>query len=151
MGISPIGRNIGPSDKTGATMTDQDELLWGFLARYGDALTAGDLHAIADCYAVPALVLSDAGSIPVAAHEEIEAAFDGAAERYRAQGLVAVRPTLVASEALSERLVSVDVLWDYLDEQGRSAQQNSYRYVLRVDDGTGARIQVVIATSASSR
>jgi len=111
-------------------------------------LAAGDLKAISGCYAVPSLVLSDAGSVPIGAREEIEAAFDGAAEpeRYRAQGLVAVRPTLVASEALSERLVSVDVRWDYLDEQGRSAQQNGYRYVLRLEDEGSPKIQVVIAT-----
>ena len=117
-----------------------------FLDRYGKALAAGDLKAISGCYAVPSLVLSDAGSVPIAAREEIEAAFDGAAERYRAQGLVALRPTLVASEALSERLVSVDVRWDYLDEQGRSVQQNGYRYVLRFEDEASPKIQVVIAT-----
>jgi len=123
-----------------------DERLRTFFTRYGEALSAGDLKAISGCYAVPSLVLSDAGSIPIATREEIEAAFDGAAERYRTQGLVAVRPTLVASEALSERLVSVDVRWDYLDEQGRSAQQNAYRYVLRLGGEAEPKIQVVIAT-----
>ena len=127
-------------------MNPTDEHLRRFLVRYGEALSAGDLKAISGCYAVPSLVLSDAGSVPIAAREEIEAAFDGAAERYRAQGLVAVRPTLVASEALSERLVSVDVRWDYLDEQGRSAQQNGYRYVLRLEDEASPKIQVVIET-----
>ena len=127
-------------------MNPTDEHLRRFLVRYGEALSAGDLKAISGCYAVPSLVLSDAGSVPIAAREEIEAAFDGAAERYRAQGLVAVRPTLVASEALSERLVSVDVRWDYLDEQGRSAQQNGYRYVLRLEDEASPKIQVVIGT-----
>jgi hypothetical protein len=123
-----------------------DERLRRFFARYGEALAAGDLKPISGCYAVPSLVLSDAGSVPVAAHEEIEAAFDGAAERYRAQGLVALRPTLVASEALSEWLVSADVRWDYLDEQGRSAQQNGFRYVLWLEDEAEPRIQVVIET-----
>jgi hypothetical protein len=123
-----------------------DEHLRRFLVRYGEALSAGDLKAISGCYVVPSLVLSDTGSVPIAAREEIEAAFDGAAERYRAQGLVAVRPTLVASEALSERLVWVDVRWDYLDEQGRSAQQNGYRYVLRLEDEASPKIQVVIGT-----
>ena len=125
-------------------MNPTDEHLRRFLIRYGEALSAGDLTAISGCYAVPSLVLSDAGSVPIAAREEIEAAFDGAAERYRAQGLVAVRPTLVALEALSERLVSADVRWDYLDEQGRSAQQNAYRYVLRLEDEMSPKIQVVI-------
>ena len=127
-------------------MNPTDEHLRRFLIRYGEALSAGDLKAISGCYAVPSLVLSDAGSVPIAAREEIEAAFDGAAERYRAQGLVAVRPTLVALEALSERLVSADVRWDYLDKQGRSAQQNAYRYVLRLEDEASPRIQVVIGT-----
>ena len=127
-------------------MNPTDEHLRRFLVRYGEALSAGDLKAISGCYAVPSLVLSDAGSVPIAAREEIEAAFDGAAERYRAQGLVAIRPTLVASEALSERLVSVEVRWDYLDERGRSAQQNGYRYVLRLEDEASPKIQVVIGT-----
>ena len=127
-------------------MNPTDEHLRRFLVRYGEALSAGDLKAISGCYAVPSLVLSDAGSVPIAAREEIEAAFDGAAERYRAQGLVGLRPTLVASEALSERLVSVDVRWEYLDEQGRSAQQNGYRYVLRLEDEASPKIQVVIGT-----
>jgi hypothetical protein len=69
----------------------------------------------------------------MADHEEIEAAFRGAAEAYRTQGLVAARPLIVSSEAITERLVSVEVLWDYLDEQGHSAQQDAYRYLLRID------------------
>ena len=109
-------------------------------------MSAGDLKAISGCYVVPCLVLTDTGCVPIAAREEIEAAFDGAAERYRPQGLVAVRPTLVASEALSDKLVSVDVRWDYLDEAGRSAQQNGYRYVLRLEDEASPKIQVVIGT-----
>jgi hypothetical protein len=127
-------------------MNPTDEHLRRFLVRYGEALSAGDLKAISSCYAVPSLVLSDEGSVPIASREEIEAAFDGAAERYRAQGLVAVRPTLLASEALGERLISADVRWDYLDERGRSAQQNSYRYVLRLEDEASPKIQVVIGT-----
>jgi hypothetical protein len=127
-------------------MNPTDEHLRRFLVRYGEALSAGDLKAISSCYAVPSLVLSDEGSVPIASREEIEAAFDGAAERYRAQGLVVVRPTLPASEALSERLISADVRWYYLDEQGRSAQQNSYRYVLRLEDEASPKIQVVIGT-----
>ena len=128
-------------------MNPTDEKLRRFLVRYGEALAAGDLKTISGCYAVPSLVLSDEGSVPIAARQEIEAAFDGAAERYRAQGLVGIRPTLLAWEALSERLLCLDVRWDYLDEQGRSAQQNGYRYVLRLENEATLKIQVVIATS----
>jgi hypothetical protein len=128
-------------------MNPTDENLRRFLVRYGEALAAGDLKVISGCYALPALVLSDEGSVPISARQEIEVAFDGAAERYREQGLVDIRPTLVASEAISERLLSVDVRWEYLDEQGRSAQQNGYRYVLRLQDEASPKIQVVIGTT----
>jgi ketosteroid isomerase-like protein len=128
-------------------MNPTDENLRRFLVRYGEALAAGDLKALSGCYALPALVLSDEGSVAIAARQEIEAAFNGAAERYRAQGLVDIRPILVASEAISERLLSVDVRWENLDEEGRSAQQNSYRYVLRLEDEASPKIQVVIGTT----
>jgi hypothetical protein len=139
---------MGMSDRAGGSvMNPTDEHLRRFLVRYGEALAAGDLRTISGCYVVPALVLSDAGSVPIAARQEIEAAFDGAAERYRAQGLVGIRPTLLAWEALTERLLCADVRWDYLDEQGRSAQQSGYRYVLRLENEATLKIQVVIATS----
>jgi hypothetical protein len=60
---------------------------------------------------------------------------------------VDIRPILLAWEALSERLLSVDVRWEYLDEQGSSAQQNGYRYVLRLQDVASPKIQVVKGTS----
>jgi hypothetical protein len=54
-------------------MNPTDEHLRRFLVRYGEALSAGDLKAISGCYAVPSLVLSDEGSVPIAA-EDAEAA-----------------------------------------------------------------------------
>ena len=40
----------------------------------------------------------------------------------------------------------MDVRWEYLTERGRSAQQNGYRYVLRLHDEASPKIQVVIGT-----
>jgi ketosteroid isomerase-like protein len=135
------------SERTTEGATPDRAGIEGFFVRYGEAVSAGDLKAISGCYAVPAIVLSDAGSIPISTREEIEAAFDGAAERYRAQGMVAARPTVVAVENLTEKLVFADVRWDYLDEEGRSAERNSYRYVLRLEEA-GPRICALIATSS---
>lgn len=135
------------SERTTEGETPDRAGIEGFFVRYGEAVSAGDLKAISGCYAVPASVLSDAGSIPISTREEIEAAFDGAAERYRAQGMVAAQPTVVAVENLTEKLVFADVRWDYLDEEGRSAERNSYRYVLRLEDA-GPRICALIGTSS---
>jgi ketosteroid isomerase-like protein len=137
---------IPMNERTTEGATPQLARLEDFFVRYGEAVSSGDLKAISGCYAVPSIVLSDSDSIPISSREEIEAAFDGAAERYRAEGMVVARPTVVAVENLTEKLVFADVQWDYLDEEGRSAEQNSYRYVLRLEDA-GPRICAIIATS----
>jgi ketosteroid isomerase-like protein len=118
-----------------------------FLDRYAEALAGGDLPGIAACYALPALVVGDAGAIPVAEAAQVEAAFAGAADAYRSQGLVGIRPELGAVEPLTATLTMVEVRWAYLDEAGEARQHTSYRYLLR-RSGTGQLgIQVVVDTT----
>jgi ketosteroid isomerase-like protein len=118
-----------------------------FLDRYAEALVAGDLPGIAACYALPALVVGDAGTIPVAEAAQVEAAFAGAADAYRSEGLVAARPELRAVDQLTPALTLIDVRWAYLDEAGTAHRHSSYRYLVR-RYGTGQLgIQVVVDTS----
>jgi ketosteroid isomerase-like protein len=121
-----------------------------FLDRYAEALTGGDLPGIAACYMVPALVVGDSGAIPVAEPAEVEAAFAGAAEAYRAQGLVGIRPELRAVEPLTPALTLVDIRWAYLDESGAAGQHTSYRYLLRRSDTGELAIQVVVDTTSQA-
>jgi hypothetical protein len=118
-----------------------------FLDRYGGALAAGDLPGIAGCYALPALVVGAAATIPVAEAGQVEAAFAGAAEAYRAQGLVGIRPEVLAIDPLTAALTMVEVRWAYLDEAGNARQHTSYRYLLRRADSGRLGIQVVIDTT----
>lgn len=110
-----------------------------FLDRSAEALAAGDLPGIAACYALPALVVGDANTIPVT-----EAAFAGA---YRARGLVGIRPEPRAVDPFTATLTLVDVAWSYLDEAGATGQQSSYRYLLRRSDADRLGIQVVVDTT----
>ena len=118
-----------------------------FLDRYAEALAAGDLPAITACYALPALVVGDAATIPVTEAAQVEAAFAGAADAYRAQGLVGIRPELRAVDPLTATLTLVDVRWAYLDEAGAAGRHTSYRYLLRRSDDGRLGIQVVIDTT----
>src|SRR5215211_487618 len=115
-----------------------------FLDRYAGALAAGDLPGIAACYAVPALVVGDAATIPVTEAAQVEAAF---ADAYRAQGLVGIRPELRAVDPLTANLTLVDVGWAYLDEAGVARRHSSYRYLLRRSDSDRLGIQVVVDTT----
>ena len=118
-----------------------------FLDRYAEALTAGDLPGIAACYVLPALVVGDAATIPVAEAGQVEAAFAGAAEAYRAKGLVAIRPELGGLDLLTPNLALADVRWSYLDEAGEARQHTSYRYLLRRSNAGELGIQVVVDTT----
>ncbi|HEX2374338.1 MAG TPA: hypothetical protein VHO93_10190 [Actinomycetota bacterium] len=118
-----------------------------FLDRYAEALAAGDLAGVAACYALPALVVGDAGAIPVTEPAQVEAAFAGAADAYRSQGLVGIRPELRAVDPLTANLTLVDVGWAYLDEAGAARQHSSYRYLLRRSDAGQLGIQVVVDTT----
>jgi ketosteroid isomerase-like protein len=118
-----------------------------FLDRYADALAGGDLPGIAACYALPALVVGDGATIPVSEPAQVEAAFGGAADAYRAQGLVGLRPQVRAVEPLTGSLTLVDVGWAYLDEAGAARQHTSYRYLLRRAAGGQLGIQVVVDTT----
>jgi hypothetical protein len=121
-----------------------------FIDRYAEALGKGDLPDIAGCYAFPALVVGDAATIPVAEPGQVEAAFAGAAEAYRAQGLVGLRPEVRAVDPLTGALTLVDVRWAYLDEAGGERQHTSYRYLLRRAEDGRLGIQVVVDTSSVS-
>ena len=118
-----------------------------FLDRYAGVLAAGDLPGIADCYAVPALVVGDTAAIPVTEPAQVEAAFAGAADAYRARGLVGIRPELREVDPLTATLTLVEVGWAYLDETGAARQHTAYRYLLRRADDGRLGIQVVVDTT----
>ena len=119
-----------------------------FLDRYADALAGGDLPGIAGCYTLPALVAGDDTAIPITEPGQVEAAFAGAADAYKAQGLVGIRAELRGVDRLTPNLLLADVGWAYLDEGGEAQRHSSYRYLLRrsaLDGRLG--IQVVVDTT----
>jgi hypothetical protein len=122
---------------------DRDRI-HAFLERYGAAIGSGDLDGAAACWAVPALVLADEGAIPVESRDEIEAFFGQAVAAYRSKGLVETRPEIERIEALSDRLISVDVRWPAFDASGAERASERSRYILRLDDAGEAQIQVAL-------
>jgi hypothetical protein len=131
--------------------TSQRQEVASFLDRYADALAAGNLPGISACYALPALVVGDGATIPVSEPAQVEATFAGAADAYRAKGLVGLRPELQALDPVTPTLTMADVRWAYLDEAGVARHHTSYRYLLRRADTGRLGIQVVIdATPAQA-
>ncbi len=119
-----------------------------FLERYGEALSAGDIPTVVDCWDVPALVIADDGARSVATLAEIEQFFGSAVEWYRSQGQMATKPELKHVEPLGKRLVFVDVVWPGLDASGNVKSSEHSCYVLRFSDDGSPRIQVAISASS---
>ncbi|OJF12111.1 hypothetical protein [Couchioplanes caeruleus] len=121
------------------------DALTDFFGRYGSALTRGDVAAVAGCYALPGLVVSDSYSFTFASPAAVALSFLGAAPAYQEQQIVAAHAQLHDVQWLSDALALVAVEWEYLDSLGNAVPGERYRYLIRADVD-GPRITTVIAT-----
>ncbi|MEU6021292.1 hypothetical protein [Micromonospora sp. NPDC047134] len=124
--------------------TDLD-VLTEFFDRYGVALTAGDLPAIAGCYALPGLVVADTYSFSFTSPAAVALSFVGAAPDYSERELIAAHAEIEQIQHISALLTMVAVRWEFLDSQGRQVTGERYRYLLRSTDD-GPAICTVIRT-----
>jgi hypothetical protein len=110
--------------------------LTDFFDRYGAALVAADVPAIAGCYALPGLVVADSYSFSFTSPAAVALSFMGAAPDYHDRELVAANAQLLDVQQLSASLTLVAVEWEYLDSAGRAVPGERIRYLLRrTDDG----------------
>ncbi|SCF07129.1 hypothetical protein GA0074696_2545 [Micromonospora purpureochromogenes] len=115
--------------------TDLDTLT-DFFDRYGVALTAGDVPALAGCYALPGLVVADTYSFSFSTLAAVALSFVGAAPDYQERELVAANALIEDVQPVSALLTMVAVEWEFLDSQGRAVPGQRYRYLLRTtEDG----------------
>ena len=146
--IRPNCRVLPLESRKGVRAVDQDQIERS-LDRVGVAMSAGDPAAVAGCWEVPGLVVSDEGTVLVTDRDQIERFFARAIEAYHAQGLVATRPELERAVALTERPTAVDVRWPSYDATGVERSSERSHYILRLGDDGWHRIQVALTITAS--
>jgi hypothetical protein len=127
-----------------ARSLDVDAAVQRLLDRLGDALTRGDATQAAACWQVPALVLSDEGSLAIDDIAAIVAFFESSIPWYREQGVVTVRPDLLHVDPLSGRLAAVDVRWPGFDAEGGEVWSETSHYVLSLEDDGDYRVRVAL-------
>jgi len=128
-------------------MTETENQVMRFLERYGRALSTGDLEAIADSWAVPALSIGEEEARGVGAIEEVTGFFAAAGDAYRAQGIVAARPELLHAERIGRRLLFVDVRWRNENAAGATVATERTHYILWQGDDGALRIRTIIAAA----
>jgi hypothetical protein len=121
------------------------EHLTDFFDRYGSALTSGDVSGVANCYALPGMVVADSYSFTFASPAAVALSFLGAAPAYREQQIVAAHAQLRDVQRLSATLAMVAVQWEYLDSEGNAVPGDGFHYLIR-SDADGPRITTVIAS-----
>jgi hypothetical protein len=112
-------------------ITERDTLA-DFFDRYGGALVAGDLPAIAGCYAMPGMVVSYGYGFTFSSPAAVALSFIGAAPAYREHQLVAAHAEIGEVQRLSDGIVLVDVRWEYLDSDGGAVPGERFRYLVRL-------------------
>ncbi|MEV0893605.1 hypothetical protein [Promicromonospora sp. MEB111] len=113
-----------------STPYDHDDLL-AFLVGHGVALGTGDLDALADGLAQPAVIVEADRSVVVPDAEAARAGLGGMLGSYREQGLVAAVPEIKAVEQVGDALLWVDVRWSLKDENASEAAAYRARYLVR--------------------
>src|SRR5262249_54833484 len=122
------------------------------LQRFSNAFTSGDGKAAAECWHVPALVLSDNGTMPVNTADDVEQFFGGAADQYHSKGIYGTRPEIREFTPMSRRVASVTVRWPYLDREGaETGAEEASTYLLRLDEAGKPRICVALMLGASEQ
>jgi hypothetical protein len=111
------------------------------------SLSAGDFHALAKCWEVPALVLSDNGAIAVSDASEIERFFAQAAEWYRSRGIASTKPEIERVDFLSDKLAAIDVRWPWLDASGKEMSSERSHYIAQVGQDQRAYIRVALTNT----
>lgn len=103
-----------------------------FFSAYAKALSTRDIQGIVKCWGIPTLVLSDEGVIAVSKFEEVEAFFASSIRQY--ETVTSAHSTLKFMLPMSDNVVGCQIVWDHLDDNGKSVGGEVAYYLLKRDD-----------------
>lgn len=130
-------------------MDAKKDSVQGFLDQYARALTSGDTVRLGTMWEMPALVIGDEMSRPLASREEVERFFGGAKSDYERRGIADTRAQIESVGWCTERIAIVSVRWPHLDEGRKEVGAENTTYVLRRNDAGELKILVTIVETSA--
>lgn len=109
---------------------DRDDLQT-FLIDYGAALGAGDLEAITERFAFPALLALPDRSMALPAPQVVHDSLHERLAGYRELDLVAAVPQVIDVAEAGPAFLWAEVRWSYRDENASEGAAERVRYLLR--------------------
>ena len=126
-----------------------DQSVNEFLERFAAALTAGDGHAAAAMWSLPAFVMGDEVVHAINDPADVEAFYAGAKDQYNSRGITSTRPEIMRLDWATERIAIVHVRWPHLNAAGDELGAESSTYVLRVDETGALKLRVAVMRGVS--
>jgi len=102
-----------------------------FFDEYSNALSSGNLEAIARCFAYPSLVVTDTASRTITTPQEVIDAFAETDEPESTRGLTQAIATIQSIESPVGNVAWVTVRWSYRDDLDEEHYADAYRYLVR--------------------
>jgi hypothetical protein len=121
------------------------------LQRLGEAISSGDVDAVADHWEVPAMVLHDGASRLIPQRKDVETFFSEAMAWYRSQGLVSTAPIIERVDRLSEQVAIADVTWQAYDAANVPKSSERSHYVMQAGADGVPRIRIAITLPSGNR
>lgn len=143
----PSSGPAGPSKTVDATTRAELEQ---FLDQFAGAFAKGDVTALAGCYVMPVLFVSEWDSATFDSARELAEGFRHVVADHRDRGMVSLAHRVETVFKPAPRILEVGVRWTFHDEAGQALLQDRYRYLLRRVDDQGLRINAVVVLGGSS-
>jgi hypothetical protein len=126
-----------------------DKKIIEFIEDYSRAFSAGDMEELAKFWEIPGVVVCDMGVFRFADGDELQRVHARALEWIRqSEGPVPTKPCIERTEAMSDKLIAINVRWTAPDPLGNEQTRSYARYLLKQGTDGDLRIRVAARTAA---
>ena len=121
-----------------------------FFDRFAEAFACGDLPALVGCHVTPVLFVTEWDSTTLDSAHAIAEGFRHVVSEHRSRGLVSLSYRIETISKPAPRLIEVGIRWTFNDSAGQAMLHDRYRYLLRLVDDEGLRINVVVVLGGAA-
>jgi hypothetical protein len=146
----PRGHPVESPEITKSVDATTRAQLGAFFDRFAAAFVGGDLLALAGCYVTPVMFVTEWDSTTLDSAHAIAEGFRHVVSEHRSRGVVSLSHRIETLSKPAPRLVEVGIRWTFNDSAGHAMLHDRYRYLLRLVDDEGLRINVVVVLGGAA-
>lgn len=122
-----------------------------FFDHYAAALERKDTKFMANCYTLPCTFIADDSSLVYSTEAKLEGLINQSKRFYAVHGISNAIPDIRNKRAITNRIVRVTMIWNYVDAAGKTVYDCEYYYVLKLDENDEWKIEVAIPVNEKEK